>query len=53
MEESLTLENQPPIKAKRKSKKGKWREIEAIKEKNRLDKELSAYEFDFDFTDEK
>ena len=53
MEESITLENPAPAKAKRKSKKGKWREIEAIREKSRLAKELGDYEFDFDFVDEK
>ncbi|MCP3427928.1 DUF3545 family protein [Opacimonas viscosa] len=52
MEESITLETPAPNKAKRKSKNGKWREIEAIKEKSRLAKELGAYDFNFDFSDE-
>ncbi|MDG1923151.1 MAG: DUF3545 family protein [Glaciecola sp.] len=36
-------------KAKRKNKKRKWQEIEAIKEDNRLRKELNALDFDYDY----
>jgi hypothetical protein len=53
MEESIMLESEHHSnKAKRKSKKRKWREIEAIKEENRLRKELNALDYDFDFSDE-
>lgn len=39
-------------KAKRKNKKRKWREIEAIKEEYRLRKELNSHYYDYDFPDE-
>ncbi len=53
MEESIMLESEHhSTKAKRKSKKRKWREIEAIEDKNRLRKELSSLEYDFDFSDD-
>lgn len=53
MEESIMLESEHlSNKAKRKTKKRKWREIEAIKEENRLRKELNAFDFDYDFSDE-
>jgi hypothetical protein len=53
MEESIMLESEHHSnKAKRKSKKRKWREIEAIKEENRLRKELNALDYDYDFSDE-
>jgi hypothetical protein len=57
MEESIMLESEHHSnKAKRKNKKRKWQEIEAIKEDNRLRKELNAldfdYDYDYDFSDE-
>lgn len=53
MEESIMLESEHlSNKAKRKTKKRKWREIEAIKEENRVRKELNAFDFDYDFSDE-
>ena len=33
---------------KQRSKKRKWREIEAIQDRFKLQKELSEYDFDFD-----
>lgn len=49
MEESIMLESEH---LSNKTKKRKWREIEAIKEENRLRKELNAFDFDYDFSDE-
>lgn len=53
MEESIMLENEHHSnKAKRKNKKRKWREIEAIKEEKRLRRELNALDYDYDFSDD-
>jgi hypothetical protein len=53
MEDSIMLESEHHSnKTKRKNKKRKWQEIEAIKEDNRLRKELNALDFDYDFSDE-
>ena len=57
MEDSIMLESEHHSnKTKRKNKKRKWQEIEAIKEDNRLRKELNAldfdYDYDYDFSDE-
>ncbi len=55
MEDSIMLESEHHSnKAKRKNKKRKWQEIEAIKEDNRLRKELNAldFDYDYDFSDE-
>lgn len=55
MEDSIMLESEHHSnKTKRKNKKRKWQEIEAIKEDNRLRKELNAldFDYDYDFSDE-
>lgn len=42
----LDIENRP---VKTKSKKRKWREIEAIKDRFRLERELAEFDMGFDY----
>ena len=52
MLDTMQIDPTASTKNTRKSKKRKWREIEAIKEANRLKKELRHYDYDFDVTED-
>ena len=52
MLDTMQIDPTASTKNTRKSKKRKWREIEAIKEANRLKKELRHYDYDFDITED-
>ncbi|MBE1287694.1 MAG: DUF3545 family protein [Alteromonadaceae bacterium] len=53
LEEQHTLESDsPPSRRRSKRTKRKWREIEALKAKLELERELDTYDFNFDLDEE-
>jgi hypothetical protein len=53
LEEQYTIDSDsPPSRRRSKRTKRKWREIEALKAKLELERELDKYDFNFDLDEE-